>query len=161
MNLWQSGMPAVPLGGAIGSVVGAGQQLVSQVATLYAQQHLGLDVKDLPDPETLGRKGISLAQEYLRPFNEASEPAALNRLETMVRTDLQLAKVQTIHRAYDSDNPAYGDRPAIRVWKRVHGRKPLCPLRNRVGPNLLLRRSHADSRQLRVRHRGSRRERPR
>lgn len=113
----------------IGSVVTGAQLLVSQMTQLYARNHLGAKFSAFaPGPSILDRPGASKAMVYARPGFESSRAAALRRLDTLVQTDLQLAKTRTLYSAFDQDLNV--NREPIKIYRRVTGGNPcaLCEI---------------------------------
>jgi hypothetical protein len=96
--------------GAVGTIVGAAQRLMAQYTNAHlGKEQLGLATRDLPpvDPGYLQRTGISLAEEYRRPFVTASikgPDQAYYRMANMTSVDIQLAKTKQAHRILKSAN---------------------------------------------------------
>jgi hypothetical protein len=127
--MWRLGGGTPGVAQHIGSVVTGGQQLVSQLAQLYARKHLGAKFAPfVPGPSILDRPGASKAMVYARPGFEPTPRLGLQRLDTLVQTDLQLAKTRTLYSAFDQD--LHVNREPIKIFRRVTGGNPcgLCEI---------------------------------
>lgn len=129
-TIWRLDGPTLDAAAHIGTAVRAGQVSSSYLSQLYAATHFGAQFKPFePDDDIMERPGVSKLQLYSRPIRERSIKAQLNRLETLVNTDLQLSKTRTLYSAFAQDQET--NRTPIKTYRRVTtGEKPcaLCEI---------------------------------